>query len=268
MSLVITLLGTGDATSVPAPLCNCEYCIDSDRRRHPSVLIETDDVGLLLDAGPDLQEQLHEIGVRSADGVFLTHKHGDHTAGLPALYQTAKWDSDHLASIQELQPTPEGFDPGFAIFATPKAHDALTTRYGPWDERLTYRSIEGGETVEINGTDVSAVPIDHHRPDCHTLGFVVDDGDKRICYAPDMRRWHADPPENVDVLICEGAAILGQPVHGPRDELLSAVESVDAERTVLVNVNEHVQQAHTGELQQRASQEGYELGTDFKTYEV
>ena len=28
------------------------------------------------------------------------------------------------------------------------------------------------------------------------------------------------------------------------------------------------EQAHTDELQQRASQEEYELGTDFKTYEV
>jgi len=268
MAFEITVLGTGDATSVPAPLCDCEYCIESDRRRHPSVLIETDDIRLLFDAGPDVQEQLHEVGVRSVDGVFLTHKHGDHTAGLPALYKTAKWDADHLDSIEELEPTPEGFDPGFPIFATQNTRDALERRYGPWEERLTYRPIESGETVEMDGVAVSAVPVEHHRPDCHTLGFVVDDGNTRICYAPDMRCWHAEPPQNVEVLICEGAAILGQPVHGPRDELLTAIESVDANRTVLVNVNEHLQRAHTGELEQRASQEGYTLGEDFDTFEV
>lgn len=266
--MIVTLLGTGDATSVPAPLCDCEYCIESNRRRHPSILVETEGVRLLFDTGPDVQEQLHEAGVRSVDAAFLTHKHGDHTAGLPTLYQTAKWDADHLDSVQDLRPTPEGFDPGYTIFATPTTHEGLTETYGPWDERLSYEPIESRETVSVDSVDVTAVPVDHHRPDCDTQGFVIDGGDARVCYAPDMRQWHAEPPRDVDLLVCEGASVLGQPVHGPRDELLSAIESVGAERTVLVNVNEHVQRAHTDELRKRASRETYEIGEDFTTYEV
>jgi hypothetical protein len=35
---------------------------------------------------------------------------------------------------------------------------------------------------------------------------------------------------------------------------------------VLVNVNEHLQRAHTDELAGRAAEQGYELGSDFATF--
>lgn len=216
----VTTLGTGDATSVPAPLCDCEYCVESDRRRHPAVLVETADATLLFDAGPDVQEQLHEADVRDAEAVFLTHAHGDHSAGLPALSQTAKWDADHLAGVDDLEPTPDGFDPGYPIYLTETARDHLDDRYGFLDERLRLASVAAGEAVTVGNATVEAFPVEHHRPAFDTLGFLVRAGGATAAYAPDMRSFVDGPPDaDVDLLVCEGAAILGQPVHGPRDEL-------------------------------------------------
>jgi phosphoribosyl 1,2-cyclic phosphodiesterase len=234
------------------------------------VLVETDDATVLLDVGPDIQEQLDAVGVRSADGVFLTHAHGDHSAGLSALHQSAKWDADHLDTTDDLKPTPEDFDPGYPIYMTETARENLSDRYGgDPGTRLDVQRITDDETVGVGDVTVEAFPVEHHRPTFDTLGFLLRGPTGTAAYAPDMRRFHEGPPDaDVDLLVCEGAAILGQPVHGPRDELRDAIEAADADRVVLVNVNEHVQRKHTDELRSIATDFGYELGTDFETYEV
>jgi phosphoribosyl 1,2-cyclic phosphodiesterase len=264
-----TVLGTGDATSVPAALCDCEYCRASDRRRKPAVLVETDDSTLLLDAGPDLQEQLDAADCYAVDAVFLTHAHGDHSAGLPAVFQRAKWDADHLAAADELDVTPEGFDPGFPVYLTDTARDHLDEQYGYLDSRLNVEAVASDDTVSVGDAVVSAFPVDHHRPAFDTLGFVVEAGGATVAYAPDMRGLVDGPPDgDVDLLVCEGAAALGQPVHGPRDELLDAIAAFDADRVVLVNVNEHLQRAHTSTLESRAAALGFELAADFDTFSL
>jgi len=265
----VTLLGTGDATSVPAPLCDCEFCTASERRRHPAVLVETETTRLLFDVGPDLQEQLAELDVRSIDAAFLTHAHGDHAAGIPALSQTEKWDGDHLDAVDDLQPTdPDEHDPDYPLYTTTTAHDHLADRYGHLLARLDVRTVDDWEAVGVGDATVEAVTVEHHREECQTLGFRVETDGASVLYAPDVRRWHDGAPDPVDCMVCEGAALLGQPVHGPYDELRAAVDSVGAERVVLVNVNEHLQRAHTDELRDRAAAEGAELGADFATYEV
>jgi phosphoribosyl 1,2-cyclic phosphate phosphodiesterase len=265
----VTVLGTGDATGVPAALCDCQYCRESDRRRKPAVLVESDDASVLLDVGPDVQGQLAAVDCYVADAVCLTHAHGDHSAGLPALYQRAKWDADHLDATGELGVTPEGFDPGFPVYLTDSARDHLADQYGFLDARLDLQSIEPGDAVTVGDATVAAFAVDHHRPTFATLGFVVESGSSTVAYAPDMRALADGPPDaNVDLLVCEGAAALGQPVHGPRDELLDAIAAFDADRVVLVNVNEHLQRAHTDALDARAADLGFELASDFEEFAV
>lgn len=265
----VTVLGTGDATGVPAAFCDCEYCVESERRRKPAVLVESGDTTILLDAGPDLQEQLAAVDCYAADAVFLTHAHGDHSAGLPAVFQRAKWDGDHLDAIDGLDVTPEGFDPGFPVYLTDTACDHLADQYGYLDTRLDLRSIEPGDDLSVGDVTVTPFAVDHHRPAFDTLGFVVGSESATVAYAPDMRSLADGPPEaDVDLLVCEGAAALGQPVHGPRDELLESIAAFDADRVVLVNVNEHLQRAHTDDLEGRATDLGFELVADFDSFAV
>lgn len=266
----VTVLGTGDATGVPAPLCDCEFCVASDRRRRPSIFVEHEGTRVLLDAGPDLSEQLAAVDVRDVDAIFLTHAHGDHTEGLLNLHQTAKWDADHLAAVDEFEPTPDSFTPNYPLYMTETASEHLTDRYGGFPSlRLDVRAIEPDAPVAIGDLTVTPIPIEHHRPRFETMGFLLDDGASTALYAPDMRRFHEGPPnQSVNLLVCEGAAVLGRPMHGPTDELVDAIESVDADRVVLVNVNEHIQRAHTDELSELAARAGYELGSDFQTIAV
>ena len=84
----VTFLGTGTSQGVPLIGCECPVCasIDPrDKRLRVSVLVEIRGKRLLIDAGPDLRQQMLRAGVRSLDGVLLTHEHMDHIAGMDDL---------------------------------------------------------------------------------------------------------------------------------------------------------------------------------------
>ena len=81
----ITFLGTGTSTGIPLIGCNCDTCCShdqKDKRLRASALIETDDITLLIDAGPDLRQQLLRHPVQHIDGILITHEHYDHIGGL------------------------------------------------------------------------------------------------------------------------------------------------------------------------------------------
>lgn len=81
----ITFLGTGTSQGVPVIACECETCVSQDfhdKRLRTSLLLETDDSVLLIDAGPDFRQQMLREHVTRLDSILLTHEHKDHIAGL------------------------------------------------------------------------------------------------------------------------------------------------------------------------------------------
>ena len=68
--------------------CRCEVCTSGDprdKRLRSSVLVEAQGKRLLIDAGPDMRQQLLRADVRDLDAVLLTHEHMDHIAGIDDL---------------------------------------------------------------------------------------------------------------------------------------------------------------------------------------
>lgn len=81
----ITFLGTGTSTGIPLIGCKCDTCSSTDKkdkRLRASVLVETNDTTLLIDAGPDLRQQLLLHRITYLDGILVTHEHYDHIGGL------------------------------------------------------------------------------------------------------------------------------------------------------------------------------------------
>jgi phosphoribosyl 1,2-cyclic phosphate phosphodiesterase len=81
----ITFLGTGTSQGVPVIACGCNTCLSTDlhdKRLRTSVLVETEDTTVVIDAGPDFRQQMLREHVSKLDAILLTHEHKDHIAGL------------------------------------------------------------------------------------------------------------------------------------------------------------------------------------------
>ncbi len=84
----VTLLGTGTSSGVPVLGCNCEVCRSKDpqdNRLRCAAMIETENTRILIDAGPDIRQQLLRVPFRKIDGVLITHIHYDHVGGIDDL---------------------------------------------------------------------------------------------------------------------------------------------------------------------------------------
>ena len=81
----ITVLGSGTSQGVPIITCDCEVCRSSDARDmrlRTSILIETKDTTICVDAGPDFRYQMLRAKVKKLDAILITHEHKDHIGGL------------------------------------------------------------------------------------------------------------------------------------------------------------------------------------------
>ena len=93
----ITMLGCGTSVGIPAlgkiGWGKCNPKNRKNRRQRSSVLIENNGKTILVDAGPDVRNQLLKTKIDKIDAVLITHGHADHISGLAELrpfYFTSK----------------------------------------------------------------------------------------------------------------------------------------------------------------------------------
>lgn len=81
----ITFLGTGTSQGVPVIACACPVCSSPhphDKRLRTSIHIQTEELSLVIDTGPDFRQQMLRSQIQHLDAVLFTHEHKDHTAGM------------------------------------------------------------------------------------------------------------------------------------------------------------------------------------------
>lgn len=81
----ITILGCGSSAGVPAignywGECNPQN--PRNRRLRSSIIIKSKEAQILIDATPDLRQQLLNANVNKIDAVLITHTHADHIHGI------------------------------------------------------------------------------------------------------------------------------------------------------------------------------------------
>ncbi len=137
----------------------------------------------LFEATPDIKEQLHRLNVNTptdkpayVDGVFLTHAHIGHYAGLMMFGREA-------AGAENIQ-----------VFAMPRMADFLTQN-GPWSQLLRLHNIfaaimeEGEPEILADGVSVTPFLVPHRQEFSEVAGFVIKGPKKSALFIPDIDSW-------------------------------------------------------------------------------
>ena len=136
------------------------------------------DHDVLIDAGTGVGElSLSELAM--IDHVFLTHSHLDHIACIPFM----------LDSVGFMRDSP------LTVYASEETLDILKQHIFNWkiwpDFReipnprqpyLCYQAMELGETVNLNGRKITAIPANHVVP---AVGYHMDSGKASLVFSGD-----------------------------------------------------------------------------------
>jgi len=189
----IQILGIAQDAGYPQASCYEPHCDraweDSALRRTTSSIAVVDPgskTKYLFDATPDIREQLYRLNQDAPDGdyqlggVFLTHAHIGHYAGLMHFGHEASSTRD----------TP--------VFAMPRMHDFLSNN-GPWDQLLRYRNVrlrelEDGREIRLEGGIVVTPFLVPHRDEySETVGFRIQGPTRTAVFIPDIDKWERWP---------------------------------------------------------------------------
>lgn len=261
----ITLLGSGDAIGMPVPMCDCEYCQQSEKRRRPGLLIETEKGTLVFEISPEIKDQLHEAEVYNVDAFFVTHFHFDHFSGIREL--------NHIA-IEEHVLNPDDFDYNgwhgreITVYGNETTRNYLQENQGHIAENsnINFQVLNAGEKIEISDIIVESFEVEHGDD---TQGYVIQKEGKKVVYVPDVRNIPEEENcyKDADIAFIEGS-LFGAESHGHTEEIEQNIEQVDADRTVLVNLSEHLNQMHTEEMKKAVADRGFEIWSDFESVEL
>jgi phosphoribosyl 1,2-cyclic phosphate phosphodiesterase len=228
MTTKITILGCGNSTGVPMADGNwggCDRNEPRNRRRRASILIEKDGTTVLVDAGPDLREQMLSAGVGRLDAVIFTHVHADHSQGI-----------DDLRAFVTYGGTP------LPIYGYPELMDEIKVRFsymfggaraGYYDKPFL-QAHDPAENLKIGSLDFTLFEQDHVV--CRTIGIRTGS----FAYSTDLKTL----PEAAFAAL-EGvktwvvAAVRREPhiAHAHLDQVLGWIERVKPNQAILTHLN-------------------------------
>ena len=186
----VMVLGTAQDAGFPQAGCNKECCqsaweTPSKQRFATSLAIvdPTSNQRWLLDCTPDFREQLRLLQTQTPaaggpvlDGIFLTHAHVGHYAGLIHLGREVI-----------------GAD-SVKVYAMPRMSHFLATN-GPWEQLVTLKNITlcplaADTAVQLNARiSVTPILVPHRDEYSETVGFEVRGPNRKILFIPDIDKW-------------------------------------------------------------------------------
>jgi phosphoribosyl 1,2-cyclic phosphate phosphodiesterase len=161
----ITFLGTGTSQGVPVIACQCGVCKSNstkDKRLRSSVLVQTKDATIVIDAGPDFRYQMLREDVKSLDAILITHSHKDHIAGI-----------DDVRSYNYLQKRP------MDIYASIRDQEAIKQEFSYAFREHLYPGVpvinlhDIQHEIMIRGTKVEVLPVLHLKMEVY--GYRIGD---------------------------------------------------------------------------------------------
>ena len=186
-SQFITVLGIAQDGGYPQAGCTAEHCLrhwrGEEKKRQVVSLGLTDQASgqnWLFEATPDFTAQLQQLQVASGSsnlsGIFLTHAHMGHYAGLLQLGREAMGAK------------------GMPVYVMPKMKEFLETN-APWSQLVALGNIklilmEQDTPIQLTSNlRVTPLKVPHRDEFSETIGFRIETSDKSLLFIPDIDKW-------------------------------------------------------------------------------
>lgn len=225
---------------VPVIGCDCKVCTSSDPRNtrtRSSIFLQTDEVKILVDTGPDLREQALREGLTEVDHVLYTHDHVDHVVGFDEI-RAFCWRKDDPLPIHGSSHTLATLERMF-----PWAFGNTARNY----VRPAPRPFEDFTELTLGDTQVLTLPVEHGASPTHGFLFTLPTGE-RIAYMPDVK---VIPPASrkhltdLDLLIIDALRHEPHPTHMSLEEALATSHELSPARTAFTHLTHDLDFAET-----------------------
>ncbi len=252
MNLEITILGCGSSSGVPAignNWGNCNPNNPKNRRLRSSILINFNKQSLLIDATPDLRQQLLSANVTSLDGVLITHCHADHINGIDDfrfLNLLMNRNLDLYATKENIEEIKKRFSYVFEELS-PKANGFY---YKPC---LVPHEING--LFKINDLEIFSFQQDH--------GFIESTGYRinNFAYSSDVFEISEsvfNKLYNLDLWIVDCLRFKPHQSHAHFEKVLGWIEKIKPKKTILTHMNYEIDYDHVNQLLPKNCQAAYD----------
>jgi ribonuclease Z len=230
--LEVLLLGTG----YPRP---------DPERAGPSTAIVAGDKWFVVDAGRGATMRIAATNLEYAKlrGVFLTHLHSDHTAGLPDLFNTSWQFGRKTVPLEPYGPrgTKKLADAMLLFFAEDiHFRRDLLEKHPAAGATIRTHDVVEGVVYDDGDVKVTAFAVDH-RPVKHAFGYRFESGGRTVVISGDTR-----PNENL-VKYAKGADILVLEAYLPEH-----FDKVDSPAVAARLKSYHTSAEEAGEIAARA----------------
>jgi phosphoribosyl 1,2-cyclic phosphate phosphodiesterase len=237
MSFKLTLLGTGSSGGVPRIGNNwgaCNPANPKNRRRRCSALVERisgrGHTAALIDASPDLREQMLEANVGSIDGVLFTHDHADHTHGI---------DDLRILAFNMKRRIDVHFDAATGATLRSRFDYCFAAPAGSiYPPILNGHEIRPPQPVRVEGSGgpIEAVPVVQEHGPMTSLGFRIRD----MAYSPDISGLSQEAAamlSGLDLWIVDALRYVPHPSHFSVAQALEWIEILRPKRAILTHLH-------------------------------
>jgi len=187
----LVILGTVQDAGLPQLGCRKACCRKYEGNKDPDknvvalgLIDPVDEESFLFEATPDINRQLEimnkyisSAGFTIPDGIFLSHAHIGHYAGLLQLGR----ESNNAKDVP--------------VFAMPRMTKFLNNN-GPWDQlvslgNILLKPLHQGSEVKLND-QLTVLPllVPHRDEYSETVGFIISGPNKKALFVPDIDKWN------------------------------------------------------------------------------